>query len=263
MKKEIIIASAAAVVLGGLQYHMDITEISIPSEKVTKPVTICVLSDLHCRWFGKKQEKIMREVRRRDPDLIVIPGDLFDVDRDFSVSFELLDLLRGRNVFYVSGNHDRYLKELPQLYEQMEEMGVIIPEEESFQYGEIEIVGLKDLGRKTSLKGEEVNRRFQTDGFRLLLSHRPNYISLYEQLNCDLIICGHAHGGQFRIPFTHQGIIAPQQGLFPKYTEGLHQMGTAKLFISRGLASGDPHVPRLYNNPEIAFLTIVPKEEKE
>ncbi len=71
-----------------------------------------------------------------------------------------------------------------------------------------------------------------------------------------MIISGHAHGGQARIPFTHQGLYAPQQGLLPKYTEGIHDMRYAKFAISRGFASGKPFLPRFYNNPEMMIVEI-------
>jgi predicted MPP superfamily phosphohydrolase len=75
-----------------------------------------------------------------------------------------------------------------------------------------------------------------------------------------LIICGHVHGGQWRIPFTHKGLYGPQQGIFPKYSEGIHNLNGHLMYISRGLASADGRIPRLYNNPEIGFITLKPKE---
>ena len=221
-----------------------------------------MLSDLHCRRFGPGQSKITKAIEEKNPDLIVIPGDLFDIERDLEISFELIDAVRSRPVYFVSGNHDVYLKNLEELKNRLRKKGVVIPEGFTAQCCGIEIGGMRDCGWEVRTKPRKINAMWKTDGFRLFLCHRPDYHAFYEMLDCDLVVCGHAHGGQWRIPFTHQGLIAPQQGLFPKYTEGLHRTGKAQMFVCRGLASGNPHIPRLYNNPEIAFLHIVREEEQ-
>lgn len=258
----LIVILCILLFLAGLQYRMDVTHTEIVSAKVRKAVKICVLADLHCRRFGEKQSKITDVIEQENPDLIVIPGDLFDIGRDLEISFELIDQIRNRPVYYVPGNHDVYLKNLNELHQRLEEKGVKILEGTAELFQDLEIAGIRDMGYRANMKPAKANALWKTKKFRLLLCHRPDYVSFYEKLNCDLIICGHAHGGQWRIPFTHQGIIAPRQGLFPKYTEGVHQTGKAKMFVSRGLASGNPHIPRLYNNPEIAFITITPEEKQ-
>ncbi len=245
----------------GFQYHkIDRTNYIIHTKKVNDEIKICVLADLHCRRYGEKQERIKNIVDAMKPDLIVIPGDLFDIDRDFDISFELISAMQGYPVYFTSGNHDNYLKEIDELRNRLRQMGVHVLEDttEVFQKGNttIEICGLSDMGRKPNIDAKQLDAMYQTENYRILVSHRPDYIDFYQQIHCNLIVSGHVHGGQWRIPFIHKGIYAPQQGFFPKYYEGIHHLKNQNLVISRGLASGNPYIPRLYNNPEIVCITI-------
>ena len=245
----------------GLQYHkMNVTNYIVHTDKVGDEINICVLADLHCRRYGEKQDRITKIIEKMKPDLIIIPGDLFDVDRDYSISFELIEALKKYPVYFTSGNHDNYLKEINELRNQLKEMGVHVLEDttEVFQKGNtsIEICGMSDHGRKPIIEPKELDEMYQTDNYKVLISHRPDYIDFYKQIHCNLIISGHVHGGQWRIPFLKKGIYAPQQGFFPKYYEGIHRLNRKFLVISRGLASGNPYIPRLYNDPEIVFITL-------
>lgn len=251
------------LVLLGIPYRIDVRKDEIRSDKIHRPVKICVLSDLHCRPFGEKHSWIMKSIIQQNPDFIVIPGDLFDTGRDFEVSFDLIRALQGRRVYFTSGNHDNYLPEMEEFRNRMREMGVHVLEDAGEAFNEdIFIAGLSDAGREPVLSADEVNALAEKGYYRILISHRPNHLSLYRECDYDLIICGHAHGGQWRIPFTKQGIIGPQQGLFPKYTDGIHDMNGSLMYISRGLASGDSRIPRMFNNPEVGFITLMPKEKQ-
>ena len=253
---------AAAIVLYGLPLRYDTTVYTIRTGKVSAPVRFCVLADVHCRPFGRHHARLMRIVDRMCPDAVLIPGDLFDVDRDYEVSFDLIAQLKGLPVYFTAGNHDNYLDELPQLTQRLEAMGVTVLENASvcLQKGNdtVEIAGLHDLGRKAKIPVSEADALFQTEHFRILMSHRPCHTEYYRQCACDLIVSGHAHGGQWRIPFTRQGLYVKEEGLFPKYTDGMFELDGRKLVISRGLASGHPRVPRLYNPPEIVFIDLIP-----
>ncbi len=245
----------------GFQYHkIDRTNYIIHTNQVNDEIKICVLADLHCRRFGNKQERIKKIVDAMKPDLIVIPGDLFDIDRDFDISFELIFALQDYPIYFSSGNHDNYLKEIEDLRTRLKKMGVHVLENTSalFQKGNttIEICGMSDAGRKVSIEPKQLDALYQTNNYRVLISHRPDYIDFYQEVHCNLIVSGHVHGGQWRIPLIQKGIYAPQQGFFPKYYEGIHHLKNKYLVISRGLASGNPHIPRLYNDPEIVCITI-------
>lgn len=262
------IGCAAAFVLAGLPYDkIDTTTYIIHSSKIKDTIKICVLADLHCRRFGEKQNRIISNIKKNQPDLIMIPGDLFDVDRDYEISFELIEQLKDYPLYFTSGNHDMYLEdEIDDLRDRLKKMGVIVLEDEGTTFTKqtttIEIYGMTDHGRIPIIRGSDLKYMFHTDDYRLLISHRPEYKEFYQDAPCDLILSGHAHGGQWRIPFTHQGFFAPQQGFFPKYTEGCHDMHGTKLIVSRGLASGNPYIPRLYNDPEIVFISLQTKKEE-
>ena len=103
----------------------------------------------------------------------------------------------------------------------------------------------------------DIQKGLQGDSFTLLLSHRPEYFSFYADYGFDLTLCGHAHGGQWRIPgLLNKGLIAPNQGLFPKYTNGIHTQGDSSMIVSRGLAKESTLVPRFYNRPEIVIIEL-------
>lgn len=263
----ILAASAAGLVLAGLPYgKIDTSCYEIRSGKIHHEIKICVLADLHCRRFGEHQSRIVDCINKEHPDLIIIAGDLFDYERDYEISFELIDALKEYPVYFTSGNHDVYLKDdIEDLRRRLREKDVHVLEDqdETIRIHDeyIEIYGMSDHGRKPVIQASDLRYMYHTDDFRILISHRPNYLEFYRQAPVDLIVSGHAHGGQWRIPFTHQGIFAPQLGIFPKYTEGMHEIGGHWFLITRGLASGKPWLPRLYNNPEICFVTL--KGEKE
>ena len=101
---------------------------------------------------------------------------------------------------------------------------------------------------------------FRHRGYRILLSHRHHFESFYRDVDCDLVISGHAHGGQWRIPFLHRGLYAPQSGLFPHHTEGMFKNGDHLMMVSRGLNRSAHGIMRLYNNPELVFIDLLCKK---
>lgn len=266
LKKGLLLAGGF-IFAGGLQYtKMDVTDYVIHTKKLKDQIRICVLADLHCRRFGKKQSRITKIIHEMEPDLIVIPGDLFDIGRDYEIAFELIDCLKEYPIYFTSGNHDNYIENMDELRCRLRKSGVHVLENDSDFFGKgdsvLEIYGLSDAGRKPAIEEKDIAKLFGSSDYRVLISHRPDYSDFYNEVDCDLILSGHVHGGQWRIPFINKGIYAPQQGLFPKYYEGVHKMNHTNLVISRGLASGNPFIPRLYNNPEICFVTLKPKNQQ-
>ena len=264
-KKKVFLTTAllgGAIVACGLPYgRIDCGVQEIQTERMEGELLVCVLSDLHCRKFGKNQNRIVSRVKAFHPDLVVIPGDLFDYERNYDFAFELIRQLREYPIFFVSGNHEIYLKQdIEYLRTQLKNLGVHVLEDTGTVFvkgsSRFELFGLSDHGRRAVMHGSDVKRFYQTDGFRILLCHRPDFIDMFKDADVDLTISGHAHGGQWRIPYINQGIYAPGQGLLPRYTDGMHILGRNHLYISRGLASGSPVIPRLYNNPEIGFIRI-------
>ncbi|MBR3311446.1 MAG: metallophosphoesterase [Solobacterium sp.] len=256
------------LVLLGLPYKIDIDRRILRSKKIKDTIRICVISDLHCRRFGDKQSSIKKIVDAEKPDLIIMPGDLFDVDRDPNMVFYLFRALEQYPLIYTLGNHEGYMgRDVDEHIQKAREMGVHVLENESmlFQKGDsqIEITGLRDIRSEMKPSPESISGLFTSDNYRILVSHRPHRVDVYRDVDCDLIISGHSHGGQFRIPFTHKGLIGPNEKFFPEYTEGMHNLGKSVLYISRGMATGLPGVPRLFNNPEIGFITLKGNDEEK
>jgi predicted MPP superfamily phosphohydrolase len=108
------------------------------------------------------------------------------------------------------------------------------------------------------LEDEFVNAylNLNADTYNIILSHRPEYIDTYSAHNYDLALCGHAHGGQWRIPGLLNGLYAPNQGMFPKYAGGLYVVDNTTMIVSRGLARESTRIPRLYNRPELVIIDI-------
>ena len=109
---------------------------------------------------------------------------------------------------------------------------------------------------------EDVTAALEGDVCSILLSHRPERVADYTGRGFDLVLSGHAHGGQWRIPLLGVGLIAPNQGLFPRYAGGTYNLEGTTLVVSRGLARESTRIPRLYNPPEVVVVDLVPSPKK-
>lgn len=231
---------------------------------------IAQISDLHNAVFGKDHAKLIHKLSECEPDIIVITGDLVDAEHtDLDAA---LDFARGAveiaDTYYVTGNHEACLPQYGELQTALERIGVIVLEDVSMQleyHGErVMLIGLSDpdFARKGDLLGKapamaEAKLRElmgEEDSYTILLSHRPELFETYVSCGVDLVFSGHAHGGQFRLPFVG-GLIAPNQGLFPKYDSGLYADGGTSMVVSRGI--GNSIIPFRFNNrPEIVLLVL-------
>lgn len=228
---------------------------------------IAQLSDLHNHdWKGQLIEKIKEE----KPDLIVITGDLVD-SRNTDIELAISVIQKAKEIapiYYVSGNHEARLgKDYLLLKEGLKANSVEILDNDStfIEIGEskIQLVGLKDpdFSNKSTAKDiqaniiqEELDKLLEEDFFTIVLSHRPEHFEEYVDAAADLVLTGHAHGGQVRIPFIG-GLIAPNQGLFPDYSEGISEEKETKMIVSRGL--GNSIIPvRINNHPELIIIEL-------
>ncbi len=228
------------------------------------------ISDFHNKSFGKNQAYILNKIKGLSPDIIVITGDLVDrrrFDLDTSLIF-VEGALSLAPIYYVPGNHEAWSGKYDLVSRELKNLGVYVLENEKLQVtkgtSSIEILGLMDPGFHKSSYIDKADAFVPLKNslallrddkvFQVLLSHRPELLDLYSEANIDIIFAGHAHGGQFRLPFIG-GLVAPDQGFFPKYTEGSHIKGNSTLYISRGL--GNSIVPiRIFNRPELILLTF-------
>ncbi len=231
---------------------------------------IAQVSDLHNAVFGKDHAKLIHKLSECEPDIIVITGDLVDAERtDLDAA---LDFAKGAveiaDTYYVTGNHEACLPQYGELQTALERIGVIVLDDVSMQleyHGErVMLIGLSDpdftrkrdiLGEVSAMADAKLRELMgEEDSYTILLSHRPELFETYVSCGVDLVFSGHAHGGQFRLPFVG-GLIAPNQGLFPKYDSGLYVDGGTSMVVSRGI--GNSIIPFRFNNrPEIVLLVL-------
>ena len=253
--------------------------------KSFKGYRIVQLTDIHSVRNAKQGELICEKVVSAQPDVICITGDLVDsayyakngVEGETETLRLLEKITKIAPTYMVYGNHEMILLDNPDKNEfkvAIEKLNVKIANNKNFKiYSEdgedyIRIAGIQDpatlyknfhfAGIKTN--GERMEAMLDTvtvsatnEEFVILLSHRPEYMEMYDQYPVDLCLTGHAHGGQFRIPFVG-GVYAPGQGFFPKYTLGMYETDDMQMCVGTGI--GNSTVPlRIFNPPEI--ITIV------
>ena len=227
------------------------------------------ISDLHNKVFGDEQDKLIGKVEDLSPDIIVITGDLID-RRRYNLDKAMLFInsaVKIAPVYYVSGNHEALSGKYYEIKERLIDAGAIVMEDSELDItrgnNSIKLLGLSDPdfltsdyidGTDISKVEEKLKEWSEIEEFKILLSHRPELFDLYSENNIDMIFSGHAHGGQIRIPFVG-GLIAPDQGFFPKYTAGSYNEKNSTMFVSRGL--GNSLFPvRVFNRPEIISVTL-------
>ena len=285
MKKKIKIIVPAAV-LGALvllvlaaSLYLVFTNIGVHVSKITvsdsdlpeafEGYKIVQVSDLHNREFGKDNRRLLKKIKKAEPDIIVITGDLVDSDRtDTSSALGFIEkALEIAPCYFVGGNHEGRINAEDSFYGELVSLGVTILDDTSTEIAidgeKITLYGVHD---PESLKGEKygygeigilekrLNELTVDEGYSLLLSHRPEGFDFYCEMGFDLVITGHVHGGQVRIPFIG-GLYGPGQGLFPEYDSGLYQSEKTSMVVSRGL--GNSSIPiRINNTPEIVLITL-------
>lgn len=264
--KKYIILAVVIILFGIFAYdqnnHLVISGYDISSSKVPagfEGFTIVHLSDLHDKNFGKDNSRLLDKVAVLEPDIIVITGDIVDNDHsNLNIAIGLAGKLANiAPTYYVNGNHEDWLSEAhrEELYKGIREQGVIILDnkKEIINKGDdyINLLGLMD---KNLRDGTLASLKMGEDEFNLLLAHEPQCIGEYALYGTDLVLSGHAHGGQFILPFIG-AVVAPDQGFNPKYTQGVYERDYTQMVVSRGL--GNSVIPlRLFNYPEIVCVRI-------
>ncbi len=221
---------------------------------------IAHISDFHNAKLRKKYLAALQELQDNPPDVCVITGDLIDKRRRGIFHAEALvkRLARIAPTYYVTGNHEAKSKDFSRLMQVLKDAGVCVLRNEGKALERKEQT-LTFLGRDDDAFGNEEELQIPQSGYTVLLTHRPDLRGEYARLQIPLVLCGHAHGGQIRL--FSRGLIAPDQGLFPKYTSGVYREGNTKTVVNRGL--GNSLFPiRLNNRPEILFITLKKKEEQ-
>lgn len=258
--------------------RIEVTQYTVESENLPHAFddyTIVQISDLHNASFGKGQKDLLEKIVAEKPNIIAITGDLIDSDHtDVKKAMELVKgAVKVAPVYYVSGNHEAWSKKYPTLWKEMLKSGVNILTQGGVpqrRAGEtIMIYGLDDpcMGGAKEFEGDEEAKlasgmaRYEKEYYTILLSHRPEYFKNYVARNMDLVLAGHAHGGQVRIPFIG-GVYAPGQGFFPKYTAGTFTDKNTTMVVSRGLGNSAFPV-RVNDSPELVVVHLKSTMQEE
>lgn len=266
-----VLAILVILTLIALDERLILRTYTVASPKLTVEVRLAVVTDFHS---SDNADDVVAMVASCAPDAVLLVGDVFDDDIANRPTERTLSLMRQLSAqypcYYVSGNHEAWTGEMDALYQQTEEAGVTVLRMSS---GVLTV-----LGQRIALCGipdpyemvfsgaqdtEEQLRQALEDvdsaDFTVLLAHRPELLAKYAQFPLDLVVSGHAHGGQVRIPGVLNGLYAPNQGWFPKMAGGAYTQDGTTLIVSRGLAVRT-RLPRIFNRPEVVLVRCVPAE---
>jgi len=229
---------------------------------------IVQISDFHNTKSKTLTNDLVAEIKSQQPNIIVITGDLIDMNRtDIPIAISFIKEINTiAPIYYVSGNHEATITNYLDFENKLMENAVVIldnkVEKLTIGTSEINLIGVADpkmayvdySSDSAIVKAELNNIKYDNNEYSILLSHRPELFNIYVEKEIDLVLSGHAHGGQIRVPFIG-GLIAPNQGLFPKYTSGLFERDKTTMIVSRGL--GNSILPyRINNRPNLVCITL-------
>ena len=269
-KKRILIEIIVVVVLLGLcvwtwvPFAEHITlDLSEGNNETTRVVLI---TDLHSCYFGPNQNTLIKMVEKQNPDIVILSGDIFDDKlKEKNAEITVKRLAEKYPCYYVTGNHEFWSEHVDVIKETVRNAGVTVLEGDcetiDIRGREIDICGVDDPTRLTrdewTKQMKAAYSRCDESHIKILASHRPERVSDYEQFGFDLILAGHAHAGQFRIPIINRGLFAPNQEFFPEYINGAYKLKNGStMVVSRGLARESTPLPRFFNHPEIVVIDI-------
>lgn len=251
---------------------LTVTEYTITSSRLPDAFSgfrIAQISDLHNAVFGTENQTLINILQSTNPNIIVITGDLVD-SRRTDIGAALSFATRAATIapcYYVPGNHEARIREYEDFLLQLQDCGINVLDNKQILLHRnddfIALAGIEDpsfyedylFGDSAAVIQTLLSQISQNEKpYTILLAHRPELFEIYSDFDYDLVFSGHAHGGQFRLPFIG-GLIAPNQGFFPKYDAGLFLLGNTNMIVSRGI--GNSILPLRFNNrPEIIVAEL-------
>ncbi|MBO4390932.1 MAG: metallophosphoesterase [Lachnospiraceae bacterium] len=269
-KKNWIIPAAVLVVfvLWSLWFWVPVTEtIRLdPPDGSDQTVRIALITDLHSCWYGKDQKDLIDRIEKEEPDFVLLGGDIFDdVLKDEGAETVIRQLVPKYPCYYVTGNHEYWSERVDEMKAYLSDAGVHVLagdcETLTVKGRSFDICGVDDPTRMMEADWQDQLKQAweQTneDHVKILVSHRPELIEEYGKYDFDLVVTGHAHAGQFRIPFVNIGLYAPNQGAFPRYVSGTYPLENGgTMVVSRGLARESTPAPRYFNHPELVMIEM-------
>jgi predicted MPP superfamily phosphohydrolase len=282
--KKLIFSASAVVGIAfittcffALRCNLTVRTYTQTSDKLTAGIRLAVISDLHNCVYGENQQELIKTIDDQSPDVILLTGDIaVDAERNDGCKELLSAIGKKYPCFYVAGNHEFWTGKPETIKAMIRSYGVTVLE------GSVETVEIK--GQRIQIGGiDDPDKFFEPDLqygdqpkgwnnelsqcesevdnnlFSILLSHRPEATQKYAKSGFNLVLCGHAHGGQVRVPFLINGLYAPNQGLFPRYAGGQYHLSeNTDMIVSRGLALSK--LPRVFNPPEIVIVNVNSKD---
>ncbi len=274
-KKTIIIlisiSLAVILVVAAFYNGLIVRRYTVQTDKmnVGESFRIVLITDLHSHIYGENQNELVSLIKKQQPDVLLLVGDIADDKIPFRGVRLLLKGIRGiAPVYYVTGNHEFWSFDVESIKEVIRSYGVKVLEGEYEQRmaggAMITFAGIDDPDMDlfessvsdwtVEMEGAFLPLRNES-GFKILLAHRPERIDEYKKYGFDLVVSGHTHGGQIRIPLILNGLYAPDQGWFPKHAGGMYRHGSLTHIVSRG-ASNPLRVPRIFNPPEVVVIDV-------
>lgn len=270
-----VLASAVSAVV--CSRELKVTEYDVDIDGLTSPARVVVISDLHSREYGEDNSTLLALIAAQHPDAVFAVGDMINRSADEEDILQFLELLVKLQeiapVYYSPGNHESdYMTDRDSgLLGRVSATGVtvLLDEYVETQLGgnTVRIGGTMGHYYRYEWSEEQKNdppdyamqeEIGSTDVPSIVLMHMPENMiadSARKNWNADLYISGHTHGGVVRLPLIG-GLVAPTQGLFPKYDQGFFTVdGRLKLIITSGLAGYGP-IPRIFNRPEICVINL-------
>ncbi len=251
--------------------RLKVQRYTLTCDELTASIRIVLLTDLHSCKYGNDQSELLAAIDAQQPDLILLGGDIFDDVLPPEPAEALIQAVAGRYpCYYVTGNHEYWSENTDAFLAFLTDCGVQILDgsyetlQINGQY--LNLCGITDpdaaayspVVRSTEAQLASLRDVSSNGYYTILLAHRPELIGTYAEYGFDLVLSGHAHGGQWRLPGLINGLYAPNQGLFPKYAGGAYTVGETKLIVSRGLARESTGIPRVFNRPELVVVELTP-----
>lgn len=264
------VATTGILLASAFDQRLKVQKYQVKSEKIDSPIRIALLTDLHSCDYGTHQSTLIKAVLKENPDVVLLGGDIFDDVLPFERAEEVISQLSlSYPCYYVTGNHEYWSDDVSQILRTIDSYGITILSgtHDIFEcHGTpLNICGITDPDVKriadsypnTFEQLESLKNVPDNGNFSILLAHRPEKIDFYLDYDFDLMLSGHAHGGQWRIPGLLNGLYSPQQGLFPKFAGGRYEFPDKTFIVSRGLAKETTFVPRIFNRPELVIVDLV------
>lgn len=267
---KVLLAGAVIVAAKGLDNRLEVSHYTVKSDKLPEEFDgfrILHLSDFHCDTTAGLVDAIKNE----NPDIICVTGDMTHDTGSYEPFVNLLQqIIDIAPVYIVSGNHDVWRSDYDELVNKCKEFGaVVLQNENSLINRENSTISISGIEDPYSVNHDKVYEKIydallkisKFDGFNILLFHRANLLDIFKDSEFDLILSGHMHGGQFRIPGIG-GVVSPKTNFmdkgrifFPKYFGGEYSLNNTKMIVSRGV--GNPTIlPRVFNRPEISTVIL-------